>query len=842
MAVLGRLLVSSAERLDLPDFLSIDSYTQGDFKFLLRSFVGGDTPYILTGFDVINPADAIGTQNISVRVADSIAYFPGSLAGPFFHGLEEGNTLADPLVPELRKNSTNYVYLTLSTTEAAKDTRAFWDPDKEGGTGGEFTQDVNTQTALIAAINVSVSAFPENTIPVCIVVVGANFIDTIEDARDMMFRLGTGGINPNPLSTYAFRTDPSSEFARSEPNTLMSNALDPNSFQGGDKNIQTLKEWMDVVMTKLLELSGTTYWYEDTTSFSLVGIFKDALATSIKSKGFWGSSSVTPGMLTWSEDIVLQSVIDDKDIIIRSGDKTLSDNQVIYLDQDRNRPINTGSISVEWFNAVNYVNGSLGSFESLSQGDWVKKTDDADNLYLRVEEFYASTALAGGVTSAGNALSIKLSDVYGGISETQQGTYTKGVYLASEVNLADRSDSAIQDIGGDFYWLAMRSDTIVNISDVTSTQLSLDITGHDGAQALVTSASHSLSNGQQITIAGSTNYNGTFSVQIVDSNSFNIDITGGPFGDELTQAGFYATVTTASRSTSDGLQLESANHGLRTDQKTVITDTTNYNGTFEVFTTSNTSYTIPVGSLIANESSGTNTSVNIYVRTDIGPTKLEQGENKFIGEVETENLMSYIGRNTDSQSNPIYSSTEIITQGDDLTTSIGDLDASADRTLTYVGKTDAEVNPTYSSAQIITQNDDHNTVIGDLDASADRTLTYTGKLDAESDPTYSSTEVITQNDDLTTSIGDLDQSLGGVLDTLDTNAYDEDIAIIAGAPSNDNELTGPISASTIITLPTDSRDADSAQTYIIGEGVLEIFLNGIMLAQGVDWSEGADIR
>ena len=43
MAVLGRLLVSSAERLDLPDFLSIDSYAQGDFKFLLKSFVGDDT-------------------------------------------------------------------------------------------------------------------------------------------------------------------------------------------------------------------------------------------------------------------------------------------------------------------------------------------------------------------------------------------------------------------------------------------------------------------------------------------------------------------------------------------------------------------------------------------------------------------------------------------------------------------------------------------------------------------------------------------------------------------------------------------------------------------------------
>ena len=189
MAVLGRLLVSSAERLDLPDFLSIDSFTQGDIKYLMKSFVGDDMPYILTGFDVINPGSAIGTQNISIRVADSVVYYPGSLAGPFFHGLEEGNIQAAPLVPELRKNATNYVYLTLTTTEAAKDTRAFWDPDKEGGTGGEFTQDVNTQSVLSTEVNVSVSAFPENTVPVCKVVVGPNFIVSIEDARDLMYRL-----------------------------------------------------------------------------------------------------------------------------------------------------------------------------------------------------------------------------------------------------------------------------------------------------------------------------------------------------------------------------------------------------------------------------------------------------------------------------------------------------------------------------------------------------------------------------------------------------------------------------------------------------------------------------
>ena len=91
MAVLGRLLVGSGERLDLADLLSLDSYVAADFKYLIQSFIGASKPYILYGLDVINPQDAIGTENISLRIAESVVYYPGSQAGAFYYGLEEGN-------------------------------------------------------------------------------------------------------------------------------------------------------------------------------------------------------------------------------------------------------------------------------------------------------------------------------------------------------------------------------------------------------------------------------------------------------------------------------------------------------------------------------------------------------------------------------------------------------------------------------------------------------------------------------------------------------------------------------------------------------------------------------
>jgi len=113
MSVLGRVRFASAERLDLADIQSIDSYVSGDFKHLIKTFVG-DSPFILRGFDVYRPAEAIGTEEVEIVISDAALYHPTSTAGSFFVGLTEG-TYSLPLTPELRSNVTNYVYLVLST-------------------------------------------------------------------------------------------------------------------------------------------------------------------------------------------------------------------------------------------------------------------------------------------------------------------------------------------------------------------------------------------------------------------------------------------------------------------------------------------------------------------------------------------------------------------------------------------------------------------------------------------------------------------------------------------------------------------------------------------------------
>jgi hypothetical protein len=787
MAVLGRLLVSSAERLDLPDFLSIDSYTQGDFKYLMRSFVGSDRPYVFKGFEIIDPGNSIGTQNVAISIANSVVYYPESKAGPFFYGLEEGNPKAAPLVPELRKNATNYVYLVLTTFESAKDTRAFWDPDKEGGVGGEFTQDVNTESVLTVDVNVSVSTFPENVIPICKITVGTNFIESIEDARDMMFRLGSGGISPNPLTRYSFREEPLAAYKRLEPNTLMTSSLDPNSFRGGDKNIETLKEWMDVVMTKLLELSGTTYWYEDASSYSLVNIFKDSLATSIRSKGTWENSDITPGLLTWTEDIVIQSMTDKKDIIIRSGNKTLSNNQVMFVQHQRNVPINSGSTAVDWLSGLPYVNGELGAFENLAKGDWIKKASDPDYRYLRVEEFYTAISLGGVPTTPGNATSIRLSETYSGITEISQGIFNKGEFTLSDVQVVNRDDSALYAAGGDLCWLASRTDRVLNVSDITTIELTINITAHDGERARCTSVGHGLSDKQRIYIASTplnpSNFSGEYQVEVEDSQIFFINKTGAILADEVSKKVYYAVVTTSSNSTDTGFLLESENHGFDVDHAVKITNSDNYDGSYAVFPKTSTQFTMPVTGSIAAESfptasstppwnssviyaSGTfvsylskvyksktsanvsnapssspanwivypsqATSIEMYVRADLGPTKIEQGESKQIGKVDSQNIMSFIGMENSAMMKPVYatepdyntingfsnynsSSSDSLTQRASKLTAMM-ADKAQDKTITY------ELSGTYA---IVSSN---NAIPGYMDIAAFAKLGHTPKL------------------------------------------------------------------------------------------------------------------
>lgn len=713
MAVHGRLLIGSGERMDLPDLLSVDSYIAADFKYLIQSFIGSDKPYILKGFDIINPLPQRAiSESVSIRVADSIVYYPGSSAGSFYHGLPEGNTYAQPLVPTLRRNAINYIYLTFNTFDTAKDTRAYWDPDQNGGEGGEFSQDVNTQSVLKIDIGVSVSTFPENTIPVCMIETNASVILSIQDCRDLMFRLGTGGISPDPFSTFAFRNVPTVDYARTEPSTIMTAPSDPNAFQGGDKNIYTLKEWMDVVMTRLKEIGGSQYWYDGAATgihpISVGNVFSDGLASTIKSKGQWEHDATVPGQATWTEDIHQIYLRDQRDVIIRASTIELPINdQVAWIELIREADINSTNEPVVWTKTTNIIDyywveaSTTKKFSNLKKGDWIKKRSDTSDKYLRVEEFYDGLLVT---PLPADAKKILLSGTYTGILGEAIAEYTQGSYVEADVQISSRDTVTVQNAGGNFMWLAYRSDTILGLAGVTAINLAIDVTDADGIRALVTATStHGLQDGDRIRIITGP-YTGEYIIEIKDTTSFFITttVTGGATGINA----YYGIVTTAARTTAYNFDLETAAHGFQSNERVILQDIdANLDGAYDINVRSSITFQIPLsGDFSAVAMDGEKIVLaRLSVRTEFGTVKVVQGEITNIGDMDSANILSYIGMESLAQEKPIYivPSSYNALKGrqnfncdatDDLTTRISKLtammaDRVQDRGIKIVGRT-----------------------------------------------------------------------------------------------------------------------------------------------------------
>lgn len=663
MAVLGRLLIGSQQRVDLPDFLALQSYVASDFKELIRSFVG-DRGLILKGFEIIDAPQAINTAGVTIKVSDSVLYYPGSSAGSFFYGLPDGNALSAPLVPELRPGAINYVYLTLTTTGAAQDTRAFWDVDLNGGQGGEFNQDINTESVLVVQIGVSTSGFPDGTVPVAIIEYSSvSTVEKITDARNMMFRLGSGGVSPDSNATFQFPPLPESQYARNEPPSTIQTTASPSPFFGGDKNIQNLKDWMDAVMTKLLELSGTTYWYETTQALNLVNIFDDALASSVKSKGQWSHDESTPGLVTWSEDILYRKMNDKRDIIIRENPTTgiqLNNEQVMWIQMVRNAKINALDTPVTFSNGLNYVNGAAQLFQNLKLGDWIKRKGDNENLYVRVIGFFDALGASGSPASPSTAVSILLEEPYAGTSALDSAVYTRGVYINADIKVDDRDSATSYAVGGDFYWLANRSDTIMDIGSIDATYAAdVDVSESDGKRAKLTfSSPHGLVDGDRIVIANAGAYDGTHQVEVESTTIVNIETTATTNPSNITVS--WAVVTTQSRTVgSQGFVAESSSHGFASNQTIIIGDTgTAYDsyqsGKYLINFRSDTTFQIPFDANLDVGAVGTATCAKVIMKTELGAVEVVQGESIDINQPDSANIMQYIGMGSLAQTTPNY--------------------------------------------------------------------------------------------------------------------------------------------------------------------------------------------
>jgi hypothetical protein len=256
MAVGRSLNVKGQMRIDVPHLRLIESGVVYDFDTLAGGILAGKLPYVVTGFVPAAWVNGSAASSLSLVTADSIfvnyqASENGSMLMVPANRTPEQLTITNSRVSgSFTVSQTNYVSLDLTKTEddSTSDVVHFIDPATSQGTpkiiplGRTMDYQIHITTAPF-------STTPQRC-PVMIVVTDAsNNIVSVEDARPMMYRLASGGDVPNVLAKYSWPQ------GRSET---------PNTFVGGDKAINSMKDWVSALEEMIWQINAGEYWYSNT--------------------------------------------------------------------------------------------------------------------------------------------------------------------------------------------------------------------------------------------------------------------------------------------------------------------------------------------------------------------------------------------------------------------------------------------------------------------------------------------------------------------------------------------------------------------------------------------------
>jgi hypothetical protein len=257
MSVIRQANILGQQRIDVPHLRAIESSVCGDFDLLAGTIIGGRAPLVVKGFTVIS-AGAVTADQLQIVVADSAAvHFLATESGSIFNvppdrAAEKLNSTNSRVFGTFVPGATNYVGVDFvrRTDDTTADLTMFMDATSEA----EVPATVPLGRVLDYRIVISTRDF--NSLPgVCpiarVVTDVTNGVTSIEDARNLFCRLGSGGSNPDRKHFYPWPA------GRKESTT-------GDVFAGGDKVLTSLKSWMDATMTRLWEVGGGEYWYSPT--------------------------------------------------------------------------------------------------------------------------------------------------------------------------------------------------------------------------------------------------------------------------------------------------------------------------------------------------------------------------------------------------------------------------------------------------------------------------------------------------------------------------------------------------------------------------------------------------
>ena len=332
----------------------LESAVCADFDVLGGQILTDDSPVVINGFTISTSPSPIGqpANTLYLNVAGATVVHPlATEAGSLFtvptnRSPELLNSLANANVyGNFSAGSSNIIGIDLiRTADATTNNLASFIPAgavPNSPTNQEIQQIVPFARTLNYRIVISNTLFgnAQNICPIAVVTTdNNNNVLSIEDARPLMFRLGSGSDSPNPYNVYSW---PQSRVEN--PVTFNSSNL-YNPFSGGDKSIQSFKDWCNAIMQRLQETAGGQYWYNPVSNWStmklIFGDFNTITANFVQTPSTSSVLVKWSGLIVACDNADLTSVGGPTQVtVFEVADNTvglnLSAGQCLYVDVDR---------------------------------------------------------------------------------------------------------------------------------------------------------------------------------------------------------------------------------------------------------------------------------------------------------------------------------------------------------------------------------------------------------------------------------------------------------------------------------------------------------------------------
>jgi hypothetical protein len=343
----------SQQRVDVPHFRALESSIASDFDDLAGVIMSGRKSFVITGLTFASIGTAITAPATSLQLVVAgakIFHYNGSEAGTM---LVFDKNLSNELLTSTNTkvkgaflpSTTHYVGLDLirEVDDAGTDIVQFLDADTK--------QEVPKTTPISRVLNyriiISTQPFAANSfiLPIAqVVTTGANNVSVIYDARPLLFGLSTGGDSPDQNHSYPW-------VQRTRNIINISNPGDPDPFVSGDKELTSMKDWCDAVMTRIWEIAGGEHWAAPTGERDIKVAYGTPVLIVNSENWFFDGTHIS-----WAGIKVLfsNSPATSCTVADNVSGSTIVDGQCVYVDVDRK---NGGTVTA-----------AIGSMAALGQG------------------------------------------------------------------------------------------------------------------------------------------------------------------------------------------------------------------------------------------------------------------------------------------------------------------------------------------------------------------------------------------------------------------------------------------------------------------------------------------